>query len=89
MKLTQRRSMHTCGRSPANSAPAVVAFTPMQDLVSGKVSTDPNQSERGAERVGLALPKPDTWIRALDPLPVVFVKVNRRASEGLAPLDHR
>src|ERR1019366_5611160 len=67
---------------------AVCAFFPMQNLESGKVTTDPNQSELATERVCLALPKPDTWIRALDPLPVVFVKVNRDVSEGLAPLDH-
>jgi hypothetical protein len=61
----------------------------MQDLVPGKVPTDPDQGERVTERMRLALPKPDTSIRLLDPLPVVLVKVYRRASEGLAPLDHR
>src|SRR6185295_18731518 len=46
------------------------AFAPMQYLISSEVSTDPNQSEPAAERVRFTMPKPETCIRALDPLPV-------------------
>src|SRR5260370_41371400 len=61
----------------------------MQNLISSKTPAEPEQSECGTQRVSLAPPKLNTRVRALDPLPVVFMQVNRNSAECLAPFDHR
>jgi len=60
----------------------------MQNLVPGQRSTDPIKVKPS---LSACVSPCQNRIHgsAAGPLPVVFVKVNRRASESLAPLDHR